>query len=216
MIVHRYADSSTLIYLDGRLLSTLREQIEPAAFVLGSKNTAIEFRNLKIYRSALNYDEIKAGETALIHASLECYVPLIDHDIDNLALNNTELITDPGKAEDLLKHSFERIRKADEARKNELIAEPKKAIAMDPEKYRQFAGKYKISEDDFFEVEVEDDKIFFIDRGQKAEILPESETVFFYPYPGDITFTFEKDVNGNVITLTANLNGYILVASRKD
>lgn len=215
MIVHRYADSTTLLYVNGMLLSTLKERVEPEAFVLGSKNTTYEFRNLKIYRSALNSDEIKAGEHALIHASLECYTTLQDDRYCNLAQNNTELVPDPKNPEDLIKWSQEMKLKADEARRNELVAEPKKAIVLDPEKYRQFAGKYKVSEDDYFEVEVENDKIYFIDRGQRAEILPESETVFFYPYPGDITFSFDKDSNGNVITLTANLNGYVLVGHRQ-
>jgi lysophospholipase L1-like esterase len=215
IIVQRYADSTMLVYVNGKLVSEFKGQLEPTAFIIGSNNSTFEFRNLIIYRSALNCDEIQAGERNLIHASMECYAPLQDGCFDNLAQNNTELVPDPLNPEELLKRSTEMIQKAFESRRNELIVLPKKAIDLDPAVYRPYAGKYEMSESDYFEVEVEDDKIYFIDRGQRAEILPESETVFFYPYPGEITFTFNMDADGNVISLTANLNGYILVGHKR-
>ncbi len=215
LIVQRYADSTLLLYVNGKLESAFKEQIEPAAFIIGNSNSTFEFRNLVLYRSALNCDEIQAGERILVHASMECYAPLQDGCFDNLAQNNTELVPDPLHPEELLKRSTEMIHKAFESRRNELVVEPKIAIDLDPAVYRQYAGKYEMSESDYFEVEVDDGKIYFIDRGQRAEILPESATVFFYPYPGEITFTFNKDAEGNVISLTANLNGYILVGHRR-
>lgn len=37
--------------------------------------------------------------------------------------------------------------------------------------------------------ETEDDKLYFTDRGHKAEVLPESENKFFIHYPGNYNYT---------------------------
>ena len=44
----------------------------------------------------------------------------------------------------------------------------------------KFAGTYEIAPGDNFVIEVEDDKIYFVDRGRKGEILPESVNQIFH------------------------------------
>jgi len=215
MISHRYMSSKTTIYLDGDEIGVLNQRIEPLAYMLGSIKSTAEYRQLLIYRAALTPEEILANDNTLIHASLDLYVPLNDEQFDNLALNNTQLIINPEAVTESLNHSKEIHSMAALARANELKIEPKKPIELDPAIYQQYKGEYVIAEDDSFIVEVEDNKIYFNDRGRRAEILPEAENVFFIHYPGDITFTFEKDENGNVTTLTANFNGYKLTGIKK-
>ena len=56
------------------------ERLEPKAFTLGGTGAA-DYRDLLIYRSALNADEAAALEDGkLLQASLEIYSPLADID----------------------------------------------------------------------------------------------------------------------------------------
>ena len=61
----------------GTLAGSAKERLEPQRFTLGGP--AAEYRDLLIYRSALNADEIAALESGkLLQASLEVYSPLTD------------------------------------------------------------------------------------------------------------------------------------------
>ncbi len=214
MLTHRYLDQSTLLYIDGKLIGKSKEKIEPLAFNIGGNSFGINYKNLMIYRATLNQDEIGSLTEQWIHASLASYAPFQNGSIENKAQNNSVLVYAYDDIQERKSASLSNIEIARTARANELIVEHKNAIRIDPEILPQYAGKYKISEDDYFIVEVEEDKIFFIDRDQKGEILPESENVFFIKYPGEITFTFEKDETGKVVALIANFNGYKISASR--
>lgn len=214
-ISHHFMASNTSIYLNGKLVGEIKERIEPAGFAIGDPESTISVKDLFIYRAGLTTDEIIAGETSMIHASLDFYSPLEGDSLENYAQNTTELISDKKSYEEKLSESLNNIKVAAGIRAGELKVKHKKAIDVDPSLYNQYEGKYVISGDDAFTVEVSDNKIFFIDRGRKAEILPEAIDVFFIKYPGEITFTFQRDENDNIVSLEANFNGYKLVGKKK-
>jgi len=80
-VSHYTARGETLFFVDGVLAGTAAERLEPKLFSLGGPRGA-DFKDLLIYRSALNADEIAALESGrLLQASLEVYSPLADEEI---------------------------------------------------------------------------------------------------------------------------------------
>ncbi len=167
-----------------------------------------------IHRAALNKNEILAMNDQLIHASMVCYCPLENGDIKNLAQTKSMVYLDPDNETELFENSLDKILVAAKNRENELKVEDKKAIEMDPAEYEKFAGTYEIAPGDNFVIEVEDDKIYFVDRGRKGEIQPEAENKFFIKFPGEITFTFEMAEDGKVESMVANFNGQKIPARK--
>lgn len=211
-ICQQYLAENIEVYLNGFMVYSIKDHIEPAAFIIGSEAGSCQYRNLMIHRAALNPDEISASKDMLIHASLACYAPLQNGGIENHAQTKSLVYLDPKNENELFDVSLNKIKAAAEKRENELVVEDKKAVSMDPEKYLKFAGKYQIAKGDYFVIEVEDDKVYFVDRGRKGEILPESENKFFIKYPGEITFTFVLTNDGKVESMVANFNGHKIPA----
>jgi hypothetical protein len=78
VVSHYTARGETLFFVDGRLAGKTAERLEPKRFGLGGAGEA-DFKNLLIYRSALNADEVAALEgDRFLQASLEVYAPLGD------------------------------------------------------------------------------------------------------------------------------------------
>ena len=78
IVSHYTARGETLFYVDGTLAGKVAERLEPKRFALGGTASA-DFKNLLIYRSALNADEVSALEHGtLLQASLEVYSPIDD------------------------------------------------------------------------------------------------------------------------------------------
>jgi lysophospholipase L1-like esterase len=78
LVSHYTARGETLFFVDGRLAGKTSERLEPKSFALGGPGEA-DFRDLLIYRSALNADEVAALDGGrLLQASLEVYSPLTD------------------------------------------------------------------------------------------------------------------------------------------
>jgi lysophospholipase L1-like esterase len=78
LLSHYTARGESLFFVDGRLAGAARERLEPKSFSLGGPGEA-DFKDLLIYRSALNADEVAALESGrLLQASLEVYAPLAE------------------------------------------------------------------------------------------------------------------------------------------
>ncbi len=107
VVTHQYASGTTTFYSNGKEAGTLSESIDFKEFVLGgygnAKSTSAPdeagFKDLFIYRSVLNYDEVKAlYYDQLIQSSLEVYAPLNDdifkpgEPVKNLAQSMSKLI----------------------------------------------------------------------------------------------------------------------------
>ena len=78
VVSHYTARGETLFFVDGTLAGKTAERLEPGRFGLGGEGPA-DVKDLLIYRSALNADEVAALQNgALLQASLEVYAPLTD------------------------------------------------------------------------------------------------------------------------------------------
>jgi lysophospholipase L1-like esterase len=77
VLSHYTARGETLFFVDGKLAGRVSERLEPNRFVVGGVQA--DYKDLMIYRSALNADEIAALESGhLLQASLEVYSPLVE------------------------------------------------------------------------------------------------------------------------------------------
>jgi lysophospholipase L1-like esterase len=80
VVSHYTARGETLFFVDGKLAGRVSERLEPRRFILGG--AAADYRDLLIYRSALNADEAAAlANGSVLQASLELYSPLTDLDV---------------------------------------------------------------------------------------------------------------------------------------
>jgi lysophospholipase L1-like esterase len=87
LVSHYTARGETLFFVDGRLAGKTVERLEPTRFIVGGPGAGAhtaspkqaDFKDLLIYRSALNADEAAAlSNGTLLQASLEVYAPLQD------------------------------------------------------------------------------------------------------------------------------------------
>jgi lysophospholipase L1-like esterase len=78
ILSHYTARGESLFFVDGKLAGGAAERLEPTSFALGGTGES-DFKDLLIYRSALNADEVAALESGrLLQASLEVYAPLTE------------------------------------------------------------------------------------------------------------------------------------------
>ena len=76
VLSHFTARGETLLFVDGKQAGRVAERLEPKNFVVGS---AGDFKDLFLYRAALNADEVAAMHAGkLLKGSLEVYSPLTD------------------------------------------------------------------------------------------------------------------------------------------
>ena len=82
---HYVARGQTLVYIDGQLVGTIDERLQPDRFVLGGPgpdwSTAVsaeaDYRGWMVHRAGLNADEVRAlANVTVLQASLEIYAPL--------------------------------------------------------------------------------------------------------------------------------------------
>lgn len=86
VLSHYTARGETLLYVDGQLSGRTAERLQTARFVIGGPGTSgqkavrqADLKELLIYRSALNADEVTAlNKGTLLQASLDVYAPLTD------------------------------------------------------------------------------------------------------------------------------------------
>jgi lysophospholipase L1-like esterase len=109
VVTHQHATGQTAFYINGKLAGTVIEIIDFKEFVLGGSgeippNAAPDvacYKDLLIYRSNLNCDEVRAlYDDQLLQSSLEIYAPLNDRDfsagmpVANYAQSLSKLIID--------------------------------------------------------------------------------------------------------------------------
>ena len=87
VVSHYTARGETLFFVDGQLAGHTAERLQPTRFIVGGPGAGgqmaapkqADFKDLMIYRSALNADEAAAlAKGTLLQASLEVYAPLAD------------------------------------------------------------------------------------------------------------------------------------------
>lgn len=223
MLTHSYLPMKTDLYINGIFSGRLEEQLEPVGFMLGSNPDKTTSRDLLIYRGALNPEEISALHSGkLIHASLEVYSPLNDTNLypgsalANEALSLGAAYLDASDDQSRINRLTGIINQASETRAHELKAEYKQPIEVDPAIYTLYGGHYEIAPGDHFIVEVENNTLYLVDQGNRTELLPESEHIFFIRYPADLTVRFDVNDDAVVTGLVLNMNGREIKAAKVD
>lgn len=78
-LTHYFARGETLLYLDGKLVGHLSEQLRTRQLTLGGSQApaGAQYRNWLFYRSGMNEAEVRAlAADSLLKSSLELYAPL--------------------------------------------------------------------------------------------------------------------------------------------
>lgn len=92
----------------------------------------------------------------------------------------------------------------------------KKPLDMSVEQYQDYTGTYKTSNKRItFIVTIEDDRLFLTINRSKFEILPESETHFFFKNAFHVV-DFETDENGNFFKLTFRPEGGLVFQAERE
>jgi hypothetical protein len=104
VLSHFTARAETLLFVDGKLTGKVTERLEPTRFVVGGPGASgaaagpkqADYKDLFLYRSALNADEVAAlNQGRMLKASLEIYSPLNDAEFkaDSIAENRAQSLT---------------------------------------------------------------------------------------------------------------------------
>jgi lysophospholipase L1-like esterase len=104
VLSHYTARGETLFYVDGQLAGRTAERLEPKRFQIGTdgRSSGLSLRDVLLYRSALNGDEVAALQSGtLLQSSLEIYAPLLDTvlaaggGVENRAQSLSTFVTGP-------------------------------------------------------------------------------------------------------------------------
>jgi hypothetical protein len=104
VLSHFTARGETLFFVDGKLTGKVSERLEPNRFVVGGPGTSgagtgprqADYKDVFVYRSALNADEVAAlNQGKMLKGSLEIYSPLNDVDFkaDSTVENRAQSLT---------------------------------------------------------------------------------------------------------------------------
>lgn len=94
---HSVARGESSLFVDGELIGSVIERLQPESFDLGGANA--DYKEWTIHRASLNSDEVAALHSGtLLQASLELYAPLAE-DGANQAQSLSELTIDLSSAE---------------------------------------------------------------------------------------------------------------------
>jgi hypothetical protein len=104
VLSHFTARGETMFFVDGKLAGRVSERLEPKNFVVGSRG---DYKDLFLYRSALNADEVAALHAGkMLKGSLEVYSPLTDADFkaDGTVENRAQSLTAFKVGRDVIVH----------------------------------------------------------------------------------------------------------------
>lgn len=221
-ISHRYLQNETLIFKGDRLLKRIAEQVIPYHFMLGEKTKNADFRDMLIFRAALNQDEVRfINRGNLFRASLEVYSPLTEKPgknkhVKNLVKGTAHVFTLPDDVTDRISNIKRKVTGSDKNRMASLHFPEKKAVKLDPEVLKKIAGTFMVDTKDSVNIQIEGSRIFFIDRGQKTEIFAENSKKFFVKYPlAEITIAFDQIQTRKTTQLKMIINGNLVLKATK-
>jgi lysophospholipase L1-like esterase len=107
VLSHFTARGETMLFVDGKLAGRVAERLEPKIFVVGNRG---DYKDLFLYRSALNADEVAALHAGkMLKGSLEVYSPLTDADLkaDGTVENRAQSLTAFKVGSDRIVHAEE-------------------------------------------------------------------------------------------------------------
>jgi lysophospholipase L1-like esterase len=90
VLSHSYANQLTILYINGKPIGKVKEQLTPTKIYFGGSASIIDLKDLTLHRSCLNEDEaLDLFNKKFIQSSLEFYnsmtCPVINQDLENKA-----------------------------------------------------------------------------------------------------------------------------------
>jgi len=220
VLSHRHLEGESLLFVDGAFRFRVDERLTPREFVLAGPGDgrgpqaprSADYRDLLVYRSSLNRDEVAALRTGtMLSGSLEIYAPLDaagrkpepNRPVENLAQSLSEALAYRSDAASALEAIEAAIAGAALSRTNEMVVVEKRPRKLGTDALDACCGKYEVAPGFCFEVFREGEALFVKTPGQpEAELLAETELKFFIKFPlEEITFTFVKNDDGEVARL---------------
>ncbi|MGV8878175.1 MAG: GDSL-type esterase/lipase family protein [Sphingobacteriaceae bacterium] len=99
VLSHSYANQKTQLFVNGRLIGSVKEQLSPEMVFFGGSAASIALKDVSLHRAALNESEaLDLFNKKFIQSSLEFYNPLTrptnDNRLENEAQSTTQLKID--------------------------------------------------------------------------------------------------------------------------
>ncbi len=207
-ISYNFLLNKVAIYLDGKFLFNKEKKLIPLCFVF-YKNNKTEYRNLTINRATLSGEEIaQLNEGIIQKGSLDLYVPFNKNtaNIINSKLQLTNIKTEYFSKKEELKN---RIKLAEQQKKNEPVVIEKKPINLDPSIFKNYVGVYNFQPGLDVKIYIEHDYLILEDFDRnKFKLMPETENQFFIKHPlSEFIVLFNSNNNGIIESVTLSING---------
>ena len=94
VLSHSYANELTMLYVNGKLVGKVKEQLEPNSIYFGGTSVSTEMKDLTLHRSCLNDGEaLDLFNKKFIQSSLEFYNPLTKPIEGNILSNEAQSMT---------------------------------------------------------------------------------------------------------------------------
>ncbi len=94
VLSHSYANQKTMLYINGKLVGIVKEQLSPTEVHFGGTSTMTELKDLTLHRSSLNDSEaLDLFNKKFIQSSLEFYNSLTKPNAGNNLSNNAMSLT---------------------------------------------------------------------------------------------------------------------------
>ena len=231
-LAHHFLKKESRLFVDGRLLITIPENILPVEFLLGGvKDKSFppakgDYREWFVYRSVLNAAEMAALQAGkLLHSSLEVYAPLQgekperDRVLENRAQSTARVVFSPSRSDQDISRLEADITRAENDEKVFVDPGEKKPVPLTPQALEACAGVYEVAPDLVLTVEKVGARLFLLINGGdggKTELFPLSEERFFVRSVGpEIEILFPSKEGGRPDRLLFKIGGQEMTGKRK-
>lgn len=231
-LTHHFLKKESCLFVDGRSLITIPENILPVELLLGVPEDRSfppatgDFREWLVYRSVLNATEMAALQAGkLLHSSLEVYAPLQgvkperDRVLENRAQSTARVVFSPSRSDRDISRLEADIIRAENDEKVFVDPGEKRSVPLAPQVLEACAGVYEVAPDLVLTVEKAGARLFLLINGGdggKTELFPVSEERFFVKSVGpEIEILFLSKEGGRPDRLLFKLDGQEMTGKRR-
>jgi lysophospholipase L1-like esterase len=231
-LAHHFLKKESRLFVDGRLLVTIPEDILPVELLLGGVEDRSfppakgDFREWLVYRSVLNAAEmatLQAGK--LLQSSLEVYAPLQgeelkkDRVLENRAHSTARVIFNPSHADQNISRLEADIIRAENEERIFVDPAEKRPVPLPPRVLEACTGDYEVASNLVLTVEQAGSRLFLLINGGddgKTELFPLSEERFFVRSVGpEIEVLFLSKDGGRPDRLLFKMGGQEMTGKRR-
>ena len=231
-LAHHFLKKESRLFVDGRLLAIIPENILPVEFLLGGvedksfPSAKGDYREWLVYRSVLNAAEmatLQAGK--LLHSSLEVYAPLQgeklkrDRVLENRALSTARVIFSPSHADHDISRLEADFTRAENDEKVFVDPAEKRPVPLPPQVLEACTGDYEVAPNLVLTVDKAGSRLFLLINGGdggKTELFPLSEERFFVRSVGpEIEVLFLSKEGGRPDRLLFKMGGQEMTGKRR-